>query len=131
MIFTDSVTQEPQTLAIRWKGEFCVFWMAQGFTHIADPVLDLAHVQQHRRVLDGGVALGLGFVVLQLVNNLKGQIGAWIISWTPWCQLEIPWGWLSHDTGSTLTSLICLLTFEVRKYSGVSRTVVYLSFFFS
>lgn len=68
------------------------FWCHRGSTHVTDPVLDLAHVQQHRRVLDGGVALGLGFVVLQFINNLKGQIGAGVISGNPWCQLGIPWG---------------------------------------
>lgn len=131
MIFTDSFTQELQTLAAKLKSEFWVFLMAQRF-HSHHWSCPWPCARAAASACPGwwcspwawlcctpackwseGTNWGVGYSLESLVsagNSLGG---------------------LPHPKGPTLTSLICLLTLVVRKYSGVSRTVVYLPFFFS
>lgn len=40
-------------------------------THITDFILHFSDMEQHGCVMDGGVASGSGFVVLQLIKYLK------------------------------------------------------------
>lgn len=73
--FRGTVTQEeitgpglldPIRNRARWEG-----LQSHSVTYVADFILDLSDMQQHGRVVDGGVASGPGLVVFQLIKYLN------------------------------------------------------------